>query len=143
MSLDYAERRIKEALRIAGGNTTRARQQVIAWTFEDAKLLHALTEHHLTGIVAYHIERVSSGRSMKPKRAAAVATAPKGRKTIPADAFGLELLKAVAGADAALFGLEGPSASSHRGQASAQHVEAIRRMASNSKPVAAKPKKKK
>ena len=129
MSLKYAEAKIKEALVLSGGNQARARQQIIAWAFEDAKLLQALTKHHLTGIAAYHVERVASGRTAKPK------TPPpaKPAKKVPStdDAFGKEILKAVANSSSAIFGLEGYAAPQRRGQASQRHIDAIRQMAKN------------
>lgn len=131
MSLKYAEQRIKEALVNAGGNQARARQQVIAWAFEDAKLLQALTKHHLTGIAAYHIERVASGRAAKPKTAA-VAKAPKATPK-KEESFGKEILKAVANTDSAIFGLETYSSPQKKGRASQQHIDAIRQMAARSK----------
>ncbi len=130
MSMEYAERRIKEALRQAGGNVTRARQQIIAWTYEDAKLLHALAKPHLNGIVAYHVERVVSGRSE-----AANAPAPDTPQIAEEEEFGIEILKAVASTNAAIFGQEGHGGQAKRGRASKQHIDAIRQMASKSKPV--------
>ncbi len=128
MSLQYAEKRIKEALKLTGGNQARARQQVIVWALEDPQLLQALTKHHLTGIVAYHMERVVSGRASK---AQASAPPPKKPKKVAAtdDEFGKEILKAVANSSSAVFGLEGPSAPQKRGQASQRHIDAIRQMA--------------
>ena len=58
MSLEYAERRIIKALEAAKGNPTRARQQIIAWSHDDPKLLLALARPHLTGIVAHAVNRV-------------------------------------------------------------------------------------
>jgi hypothetical protein len=129
MSSEYAERRIKEALKQANGNATRARQQVIAWTYEDAKLLHALTAPHLTGIVAYNIERILSGRS-DTKRDQPM---PKKPKVEIDNDFGIEILKAVAASDAVRFGEESYAARAKRGKASRQHIDAIRQMASRSK----------
>lgn len=134
MSLDYVERRIQEALRLTNGNTTLARQQVVAWTYEDSKLLHELAKPHLSGIVAYHIERVASGRSMKakaPPKSPVKKAAPKQSR----DEFGLEILKALVGSENRVFGLEsaGSPGSRKRGQASITHVDAIRRMAAKSK----------
>ncbi len=133
MSLAYAEQRIKEALTLAKGNQARARQHIIAWAQEDPDLLRALTKHHLTGIAAYHVERVASGRAAKPKAAPPPAkpAAPKARTE--EDAFGAELLKAVASSSSAIFGLEGGAASSKRGQASQQHINAIKKMATKNK----------
>jgi len=133
MSLEYAERRIAEALKLTRGNQARARQQVIAWALADDKLLQALTKSHLSGIVAYNIERVASGRaaaarkSQKPK----VANAQKTNKE--AD-FGVELLKAVASSSSEVFGLEnGSSGVGRPGQVSQNHINAIRAIASKTK----------
>ncbi len=129
MSRDYAERRIKEAIRLSKGNMIRARQQVIAWTYEDAKLLHELTKPHLTGIVAYNIERVLSGRSAKVEKPAS----PQ-KPVVRDEEFGVEILKAVAASNAAVFGQEGNAAPAKRGKASRQHIDAIHQIASKSKP---------
>lgn len=135
MSLEYAERRIKEALRQSGGNKTRARQQVIAWTYEDAKLLQALTKHHLSGITAYHIERVSAGRTVvtpvsKPVKGKARTSRTSKKTTSDSQKnFGRELLEAVAGSEAAVFGLEGYMPGGKRRKSSKRHEEAIRRLA--------------
>ena len=104
MSLEYAEQRIKEALKLSGGNQSKARQQIIAWTFEDAKLLHALAKPHLSGIVAYNIERVASGRAAKAKTAKTAPAKPVNGAANE-EQFGLEILKAVAGSPE-VFGLE-------------------------------------
>lgn len=136
MSLNYAEQRIKEALKQANGNQARARQQIIAWAFEDPQLLQAITKHHLTGIVAYHVERVASGRAAKPKTQPPAK--PKKAAASKEDAFGMEILKAVASSSSAVFGLEGYAAPRKRGQASEQHINAIKQMAARSTP----PKKK-
>lgn len=135
MSREYAENRIKDALKKTGGNTTRARQQVIAWTYEDSKLLQALTKPHLSGIVAYNIERILSGRG-----AAAPTEQPAD---IPAPAssgkeenFGMEILKAVANnsGGGSTFGLESYSgASSRKSKVSQSHIDAIRAMSKGRK----------
>ena len=136
MSLEYAERRIAEALKQAKGNQARARQQVIAWALQDDKLLQALTKSHLSGIVAYNIERVASGR------AAAARKAQKPVQKKPANAqkqnqeadFGVELLRAVASSSTEVFGLENGSAGIGRpGEVSQNHINAIRAIATNKK----------
>lgn len=129
MSLEYAEHRIKEALKLSGGNPIKARQQVIAWTFEDAKLLHALAKPHLSGIVAYNIERVASGRAdaARSKNTEAKKPAPPAQKKTngrAGESFGLEILKAVAGSPE-IFGLEDPGAPRKKSGVSQSHVEAI------------------
>lgn len=128
MSREYAEKRIKEALRRCNGNAVKARQQVIAQAMDDPKLLQALTKAHLTGIVAYNIERILSGRGTAeeqrvPKAPQSVAKGQGGRKE---ENFGLELLKAVAGNGGAEFGLEGYSnGGQKRKKVSKSHIDAI------------------
>lgn len=134
MSLEYAENRIKEALKLTGGNHVKARQQIIAWTFEDPKLLHALAKPHLSGIVAYNIERVASGRAEAARTSKAEAKqnqdAPKtaANEKTQDEQFGLEILKAVAGSPQ-IFGLEDPGASSKSARVSQSHLDAIRAIA--------------
>lgn len=125
MSSEYVETRIKEALRLSNGNTTRARQQLIAWCYEDTALLQALVKPHLNGIVAYNIERVTSGRAQKSGKPINRASEP--REPQNDGDFGIEILKAVAGNSGALFGLEGPSSpGTRRTGVSEQHLEAIK-----------------
>ncbi len=131
MSLEYAESRIKEALKLSGGNQVKARQQIIAWTFEDAKLLHALAKPHLSGIVAYNIERVASGRADAAKNTKAApdkkkkpAKKAKANGKDTEEQFGLQILKAVAGSPE-IFGLEDPGAPRTRGGVSQSHMDAI------------------
>lgn len=142
MTLEYAEGRIKEALKLAKGNRIKARQQIIAWTFEDAKLLHALAKPHLSGIVAYNIERVASGRADAAKAAPQTkeknAEAPKKAANKPVkkneEQFGMELLKAVAGSSTAIFGLEDAGAPQKRSGTSQNHIDAIHAIASKKPP---------
>lgn len=110
------------------GNVARAQQQIIAWTYEDAKLLHALARPHLNGIVAYQVERVASGRAELEKRK---PTASSGGKD---ENFGMELLRAVAASSAAVFGQESNAPPIKRGAASKQHIDAIRQIAARSAP---------
>lgn len=133
MSLEYAENRIREALKLSHGNATRARQQIIAWAQEDTKLLQALTKPHLSGIVAYNIDRVASGRAAAAK--APQQSKPKAppQQSIKGDRFGMELLKAVASSSADVFGLEHNVPVGKRGQASQNHINAIRAMAAKKK----------
>lgn len=135
MSLEYAEQRIKEALKLAKGNQAKARQQVITWAMQDERLLQALTKSHLSGIVAYNIDRVASGRAEAAKRQPSQedfkpAPKQKGKKE---PAFGMELLKAVASSSADVFGLEHNAPLGRRGQASENHINAIRALASKKK----------
>lgn len=135
MSLEYAERRIAEALKLSSGNQARARQQVIAWALQDDKLLQALTKSHLSGIVAYNIERVASGRAAAARKTQKPVPKPASKaKPKQEESFGVELLKAVASSSSEVFGLENGSAGIGRpGQVSQNHINAIRAIATNKK----------
>lgn len=131
----YLQNRIREALKKAGGNKNLARQQLIAWTYEDAKLLHALARPHLDGIISYNIDRVLSGRTESPaqeetgqKPGPTGKNAP-GQRAGKVEDFGMELLRAVAASDATIFGQEAGAPPVKRGQASRRHVDAIMKMA--------------
>lgn len=127
MNRDYAERRIREALIASKGNQAKARQQIIAWAAEDAKLMHELVAPHITGIVAHAMGRVMSMKE---------APTPKVPDKVPAgakDEFGLDLLKAIALGKPAQFGLESGSVPTKKQAASQQHIDAIRAMVSKSK----------
>lgn len=132
MSQEYAEKRIKDALKQAGGNAGRAKQQIIAWCFEDSKLLHALAKPHLNGIVAYQVERVQSGRNVskeQPER-----NTPQV-PDIKDEELGMEVLRAVAAQDAIVFGRENTGLPQmRRSKASKQHIDAIRMLAGKGKP---------
>ena len=131
MDKNYVEEKIKDAIKRSGGNMTRARQQIIAWAFEDARLLQELTKAHLSGIVAYNIERVASGRAASQKQVEEPVAEMPTPKEEEAD-FGVEILKAVAGNSGAVFGFE-PSTMKKRPQVSQGHVDALRMMAGKSK----------
>lgn len=135
MSLEYVERKIAEALNLSKGNTARARQQIITWALEDNKLLQALTKSHLSGIVAYNIERVASGRAAAARKAQKPVQKPTKAQSQNKEAdFGVELLKAVASSSSEVFGLEnGSSGIGRPGQVSQNHVNAIRKIASQNK----------
>jgi hypothetical protein len=130
MSLAYVENRINEALKQSKGNETRARQIVIKWCEEDSKLLQGLTRAHLNGIVAYNIERVASGRSAKSKTTK--APAKPAAKSKDKEKFGMEILKAVV-SSSTMFGLESGAAPRKKGQASQQHIDAIKKLANKNK----------
>ncbi|MCB1783277.1 MAG: hypothetical protein KDI13_04720 [Alphaproteobacteria bacterium] len=128
MSREYAENRIREALKMSGGNVTLARQQIIEWAYEDTQLLFALARPHLSGIVAYQVDRVASGRAELEKRK------PEATKQeVEGENFGMDLLRAVAADDAAIFGQENHTLQGKRGGASKQHMDAIRQLAAHSK----------
>jgi hypothetical protein len=123
---DYAERYIRDALKMYKGNALKARKQIIEWALEDARLMHELVGPHLNGIAAYNIERVASGRSEKAKSLEPLTKKIKGKSQ--QDKFGMEILKAVVDSNATIFGFEDQPA--RRKGASQDHIEAIKRLAS-------------
>lgn len=130
MSNEYAESKIREALKDTGGNVTLARQQVIAWAHEDARLLFALTRPHLNGIVAYQVERVASGRADAEKS----QPDPAQDSEAYGGDFGRDILKAVVDNERGVFGHEDQEIVRKRGAVSQQHIDAIRQMAAKSTP---------
>jgi hypothetical protein len=131
MNRDYSERRIREALKSSGGNISRARQEITAWAFDDAKLLHELVAPHITGIVAHAVNRVATMKEKPAPAAPEVADTPAvtTSKGVKGDPFGMEILKAIALGNPAQFGLEN-GAPTKKQAASQRHVEAIRAMVS-------------
>lgn len=132
MNRDYSEAKIREALKLSGGSAARARQQIIAWAFDDPKLMHELIAPHMTGIVAHAINHVVNTRSRKAPPPPAVPTTAK-KESGEKDAFGMEILKAIALGNPAQFGLETGNATSSKQAASQRHVDAIRAMVAVSK----------
>lgn len=131
MSMEYVERRIEEALKLCKGNTTKARSTLIRWCQDDQKLLHGLTKAHLNGIVAYNIDRFLSGRGDKSRKKPAPAK-PAQPKLTGKEKFGMEILKAVVNSGS-IFGLEAGEAPRKKGQASQQHIDAIKKLAAKNK----------
>ncbi|MFN3827150.1 MAG: hypothetical protein ACK4NR_05935 [Micavibrio sp.] len=131
MSREYAERRIKEALDLCKGNTARARQQIIAWTYEDPKLLQALAQPHLTGIVAHAVSRVVYKQEMDD---AHIPDEPQSLDMAP-DTFGKEILQALSSDRGVLFGRDTGAAPVKRKAASQSHIDALKHIASKSKPI--------
>lgn len=123
MTRDYIEKRIYEALKLTGGNATKARSLIIQWTQEDSKLLRGLAHPHLTGIVAHAISRVQN------KKDEPVAVPVPDPESDPEHQFGLEILKAIAGGGAARFGMEESGPPARKQPASQRHIDAIRQMA--------------
>ncbi|QQG37235.1 MAG: hypothetical protein HYS17_05595 [Micavibrio aeruginosavorus] len=131
MSREYAEKRILEALTMSKGNSTKARQQVIAWCSQDHKLLQALAQPHLTGIVAHAISRVVY-KQETVENEDDIPETPQSLDMAP-DTFGKEILKALSSDNAVLFGRDTGAAPVRRKQASQSHIDALRQMASKSK----------
>jgi len=130
MSREYAEQRIKEALKLAKGNTTKARQHIIAWTNDDSRLLQALAKPHLTGIVAHAINRVVYLQEHEEEQVEIPET-PQSLNMEP-QTFGQEILKALQSPTTARFGRDAGATSGKR-QASQSHIDALKKMAGKTK----------
>lgn len=131
MSREYAEKRILEALTMSRGNSTKARQQIIGWCSQDHKLLQALAQPHLTGIVAHAISRVVYKQEAE-EHEADIPENPQSLDMAP-DTFGKEILKALSSDNAVLFGRDTGAAPARRKQASQSHIDALKQMASKGK----------
>jgi hypothetical protein len=131
MSREYAEKRIKEALKQAKGNATKARQIIIAWSGEDARLLQALAQPHLTGIVAHAVDRViyKQGSGDEPEE---IRANPRSLDMAP-DTFGKEILKVLQSTDTAKFGQESAAPPARRPKASQSHIDALNKIAGKKK----------
>ena len=125
MSKEYAESKIKDALKLCNGNLGLARQQIVALAQEDSELLKAIVRPHLDGIVAYQVERVASGRAEKEDK--------HPDMPLPAidEEFGMKLLRAAVAQDVKVFGRDDMHHPRKRKIASKQHIEAIHKMASS------------
>lgn len=126
MSWDYVEKKIKEALDMTRGNSTQARQQVIAWAMDDPKLLRELVRPHMVGITAHAVGRVISGKT-KPE------TVPVPEDADAKDTFGMDILKTIAGGDTAQFGQENYGRPVKKSGVSQSHIDAIQAMIDKSK----------
>ncbi|MEM6780733.1 MAG: hypothetical protein AAF569_02600 [Pseudomonadota bacterium] len=126
MSWDYVERKVMEALKITRGNPTKARQQLIAWTYEDNKLLYELTKPHMTGIAGHAIGHVVNKENNKDEHKPNLQTVSE--QDLNGD-FGLEILKAIAGGGSPQFGVENNAPRVGKKQASKSHIDAINQMA--------------
>lgn len=124
MTREYAERKIEEALKLTGGNALKARKQIIAWTFEDAKLLQALAQPHLTGIVAHAVSRV-----VRKKDSPDSLPDVPDMDDDPDAGFGFEILKTIVAGGSPRFGQESAAPPVRKQPASQRHIDAIRKLA--------------
>ena len=131
MAQTYLENRIAEALKKSRGNKTRARQNLASMAIEDDQLLLALTKPHLNAIVAHAVSHYASVIKKKKKTADDVPPVPVTPKG--AEGFGIDLLKALGGQNVPKFGKEEAAPPVRKKKASAQHVSALKLMASKSK----------
>ncbi len=144
MGHDYVESRIREALRLNGGNEAKTKRQVHAWLYEDHKFLLELTQPHLNGIIAYAVGRTKNMMMTQDAQDAAIAaadavlnpTAPKKESAAAAAAkarkegdFGETMLRSFISGNSARFGYEGSSAPVRRKAASQSHIDTIHLLA--------------
>lgn len=133
MTSEYADHKVSEALRQAGGNAAKARRLIQAWLYEDTKLLLEMTRPHWNGIVAYAVDRavdraLRGEETPAPKPAKSIKT-PKGKEST----FGKEMLRSFASERAAKFGHEAGTPLPSRKAASQEHVDAIHFLAAKTK----------
>jgi hypothetical protein len=131
MSREYAEKRIRDALKQAKGNATKAQRQVIAWATSDMRLLLALCQPHLTGIVAHAVNRVIH-RQEAEDHAPEIPDMPQSLNMGP-ETFGKEILRALQSNNTAQFGREESAAPVSKKQASQSHIEAMKKLARKKK----------
>lgn len=127
MTIDYAEAKVSEALRLSGGNLAKARRLIHTWLYEDPKLLLELTRPHWNGIVAYAVDRAATRakNGITPKKAV--------KKPEKADSFGKDVLRSFVAEHAAQFGRESAAAPIGKRTASQNHVDAIHLIVAKSK----------
>lgn len=129
MSQEYAVQKIKEALHVTRGNAAKARSQVINWAMEDHKLLKELVRPHMVGITAHAVERVKSGKT-EPEP----VPLPEVKGELDKEgAFGMDILKTIAGGDTAQFGQESYGRPVKKQGASQAHIDAIQAMIEKAK----------
>jgi hypothetical protein len=132
----YLETQMEDALRKAKGNQTKARALLMEKITEDERLLRALTKPHLQAIVAHGVSHYAAQfKRQKQNDDDAVSKAAKtakGKTGVEAG-FGLDLLKALGGANVPKFGKEDAAPPIRRKEASQSHVNALKIIASKSK----------
>lgn len=148
-SSNYVLSRIKEALYNSNGNKAQAMRQVLSWAGTDMQLLQGLTRAHLSGIVAYHVDRAAAGRA---GGAGEMRSAGAKKKTPPAEPiarratpkvgqrrmvspsqgspFGQEILKAASNTRSQVFGLESYESPVPAQPTSKRHEDVMRHLAS-------------
>ena len=130
MSTSYAENRIREAIKLSKGNSSKAQKLIAKWCAEDQRLLQAITMPHMTGIVAHALQRVTNKISRgepAPAQDAVIHQEDDGVN------FGKELLKNFAMGKPAKFAQEGFSAPIKKKLASQSHIDAIHLLAGKKK----------
>jgi hypothetical protein len=125
MSIDYAEKKVIEALEQAGDNKAKARKLLLTWIQADHKLLLGLTAVHLKGIIPYWVERMERKESVVEE----VSQSIKAPATKDPKSFGEAMLRSFAGQKTAVFGLETGNTPLQKRAASQKHIDTIKFLA--------------
>lgn len=125
MAWDYARACVTEALKEAKGNAARAQRLLTDRALTDNRLLAELAAPHLKGILAHAVGRVLHEQTRPPEDHPVFPEA----LDMPLDAFGRDLLNALAGRNTARFSQEDMVPRPARKAASLQHIETIRKIA--------------
>jgi len=120
-STNYAEDKIKEALKASRGNPAQAQKALIEWALQDQELLIALVRPHMKGITAHAVDRVARGK----KAPEAVSSSSSKSSTKLKDSIGMDILKTIAGGETAQFGQENYGRPLGKKGASQRHIDAI------------------
>ena len=76
MGKSYVQQKVHEALEAAQGDASRAQRVLLGWAMEDIKLLAALTQPFMKGIIAHALSRASRGLSPAAPKAPPKPLAP-------------------------------------------------------------------
>jgi len=130
MSRDYAEQKLSEALRLAGGSPAKARMQIQTWLYEDHRLLLEITRPHWNGIVAYAVDRAVARALRGDEAPKEVPQLTKEQERLE-EHFGKDVLRSFVSEHAAQFGLE--ISPVPKRAASQTHIDALHLIAAKSK----------
>lgn len=133
MSLNYTENRIKEALRLNNGNTSKAKKQIFAWLYEDHKLLLDMTRPHLNGIVAYAVSRTLARMTKTDEEILQEQAEEATLSASTKQSIGKDILRGFASKNAPEFGQEGYGVPLKSKAASQKHIDTMHMLAAASK----------
>ena len=116
MGKSYVQQKVQEALDSAQGDASRAQRVLLGWAMADIKLLAALTQPFMKGIIAHALSRASS--EAKP-----AASLPPAKPLTPGALDGV--LRQLG----RNFGGAGNEDAEAKPQASRRHADLIRSLA--------------
>lgn len=138
MSRSYARQKIKQALRVAEGDTKQASRDIIELCVRDHEFLLGLTEPFLRGIIGHALKGAGE---LKPGEGAEKAKREVTPKVLEveemakATGLGADIVKNVLGSGGHKFGTQDRTRSTlgKKTKASSKHVDALRAIAEKSK----------